>query len=90
VTSSYLALEQAVQARQTQLLMEAQAERLASRAPRRAVGWRRSAAAGLYALAGWLNTGAVDAKRGWTFPQACADWCNGVEYWCAFPPPLVH
>jgi hypothetical protein len=74
------------------LLKEAEAARLHAQLPARSPGWRRRLAVGLYALAGWLNGGALEvkARRGWNLPAACADLCNGVEYWCGFPPPLVH
>jgi hypothetical protein len=92
VTSSYFDFEQAVQVRHAQFRMEAEAERLASTLPNRSRGWRPRMAAALYALAAWLNGGALEARarRAWNLPAACADWCDGVEYWCGFPPPLVH
>jgi len=92
VTSSYFGFEQELRARKDQYLAEADAERLASLLPGQPRGVRRRMAAALYALASWLNDGAleVSVRRSWKLPPACADWCNGVEYWCAFPPPLVH
>lgn len=90
VTSSSLALELLVQTQHAQLLREAMAERQARTLPRESRGWRRRLAARLYVLAAWLNDGAADARRGWSIPEASADHCNGVEYWCGFPPPLVH
>jgi hypothetical protein len=90
VTSSSLAFELLVPTRQAQLLAEAVAERQARGLPRDGRSWRRRLAARLFALAAWLNEGAADAHRGWKFPEASADHCDGVEYWCAFPPPLVH
>jgi hypothetical protein len=90
VTSSSLDLELLVHTRQAQLLREAVAERQARWLPREVRSWRHRLAARLYALATWLNEGAADARRGWKVPEASADRCNEVEYWCAFPPPLVH
>jgi hypothetical protein len=92
VTSSPLDLELLVDTRQAQLLTEAAAQHQVLMLPRGSHGWRRRLAARLYALAAWLNEGASDARRGWKprFPEASADRRGGVEYWCAFPPPLVH
>jgi hypothetical protein len=92
VTSSPLDLELLVDTRQAQLLSEAAAQHQALMLPQGSHGWRRRLAARLYALAAWLSEGATDAGRGWKpkFPQVSADRCGGVEYWCAFPPPLVH
>jgi hypothetical protein len=92
VTSSYFDFEHGVRARHAELRREAESERLASMLPGSSRGWRTRLAGALYALAAWLNGGALEvrARRAWNLPPACADWCNGVEYWCAFPPPLVH
>jgi len=90
VTSSSLAFELLVPTRQAQLLAEAVAERQSRALPRDARSWRRRLAARPFALAAWLNEGAADKHRRWNFPEASADHCDGVEYWCAFPPPLVH
>jgi hypothetical protein len=90
VTSSSLAFELLVATRQAQLVEEAAAERLVSTLPPRPRGLRRRIATRLYALAAWLNEGTAEARRGWSAPQASADRCDDVEYWCAFPPPLVH